>query len=85
MNERRLRTLMIVGALAAAGMTACLTACPSPPAQTLGAMASAAPTSPNNPTRSSDPSPVPSASGIPPSSAAIVVIMIGLKRSRLAS
>ena len=35
--------------------------------------------------RSSEPVPVPSASGNPPSSAAIVVIMIGRKRSRQAS
>ena len=34
--------------------------------------------------RSSDPVPVPRASGKPPSSAAIVVIMIGRKRSRQA-
>ena len=35
--------------------------------------------------RSSAPVPVPRASGRPPSSAAIVVIMIGRKRSRQAS
>ena len=35
--------------------------------------------------RSSDPMPVPSASGSPPRSAAIVVIMMGRKRSRHAS
>ena len=34
--------------------------------------------------RSSEPMPVPSASGKPPSSAAMVVIMIGRKRSRQA-
>ena len=34
--------------------------------------------------RSSEPAPVPSASGNPPSSAAIVVIMIGRKRSKAA-
>ncbi len=35
--------------------------------------------------RSSDPIPVPTARGIPPSNAAMVVIMIGRKRSKLAS
>ena len=35
--------------------------------------------------RSSEPRPVPTASGMPPSSAAMVVIMMGRKRSRLAS
>ena len=35
--------------------------------------------------RSSEPMPMPKASGMPPSSAAMVVIMMGRKRSRQAS